>query len=467
MPETTLLEKIFGYFKGFQGIIALTFMCAILAILSLKFNGLIFIGLLFALAAGVVLVSYPFACVPIYYILLFVRPGDWLPVLEKFRLILLIVALMGGSFVVKALVFRNTKIIRNSQLVFIAGILIAIAFSILESYYQSISLTRFFDMARILVMAFLIAHIVDNYKKFKITIWSIIVPLTVLSAVNFTLWVTGQKVVDNGGSSGIAGGFLGDGNDFALALNCFLPLVVFQFMATKKFWVRFLTGGIAVTFLAAVVATYSRGGMLGSIAVFLMAYWFYIWRTKKFRQGIFIGIIVLFFGAMTLIALAPQAFVDRMSGISDYREDESALGRLDAWRAGLMMFKDQPLFGVGAGAFSIAYGTKYKPFDAIAANWREAHSFYFQAIGELGIFGVFFICGLCFIMYKQQRSIQHYSFPDPQKQMEIHFFADALTTGLVGFLVSGAFLSVTYYPNLYILSTLTIILVRVTRDGNQ
>ncbi len=457
-----MLEKLFANFKGPYALIGLTALCGLLALISLKFNGLFVLGALIALVAAFFLVSYPFWCVPIYYMLLYFRPEDWYPPIAKFRLILLLVALMGGAFGLKVLVFRNTKIIKNPQFVFILGILLAVAFSILESYYRSYSLTRFMDMCRILVMVFLIAHIVDNYKKFKITIWSIIAPLTILGAVNFVLWVTGQKVAHNGGSSGIAGGFLGDGNDFALALNCILPLVVFQFLSRKGFWIRLILAGVAVVFLIAVVATYSRGGMLGSVAVFLMAYWFYIWRTKKFKQGIIVGVIVFFIGAVALILLAPQTFVDRMAGITDYKEDESAMGRLDAWGAGIKMFRDQPLFGVGAGAFATAYGTKYKPFDAVAANWREAHSLYFQALGELGLFGVFFLGGLCFLMLKQQRSIHYYAFSDPAKQMEIHFLADALTTGLVGFLVSGAFLSVTYYPNLYILSTLTIILKRIT-----
>ena len=456
-----MLEKIFGNFKGPRAAVALALACGLLALAGLKLNGLIIIAGLIAVAAAFFLVSYPFWCIPIYYILLFVRPGDWYPPIAKFRLILLIVALMGGAFLLKVLVFRNTKIVKNPQLIFIGGILVAVALSILDSYYRSLSLTRFMDMARILVMVFLIVHIVDSYKRLKITVWSIVTPLTVLAALNFVLWVTGKKVAYNGGSSGIAGGFLGDGNDFALALNCFLPLVVFQFLSTTKNWIRLLTAGITVIFLAAVVATYSRGGMLGSIAVFFMAYWFYIWRTRKFKQGILVGLIVFFIGTMALIALAPQAFVDRMTGITDYKEDESAMGRIDAWRAGSEMFRDQPLFGVGAGAFAIAYGTKYKPFDAVAANWREAHSFYFQALGELGLFGVIFLGGLIVLMFKQQRNVHYYSLPDPQTQMEIHFFADALTTGLVGFLVSGAFLSVTYYPNLYILSTLTMILWQI------
>ncbi|MCZ7582459.1 MAG: O-antigen ligase family protein [Deltaproteobacteria bacterium] len=190
-------------------------------------------------------------------------------------------------------------------------------------------------------------------------------------------------------------------------------------------------------------------------------------RTRQWVKGITIAVVVSVIGGLTIVALAPKTFTDRMGGIQDYEEDESALGRLDAWGAGLRMLKDRPLLGVGAGAFSDAYGRKYKPFDAVAANWREAHSLYVQTFSELGVTGFGLLLGLFFLMFRDQRRVHQYALKDPQTQKEIHFFGDALTTGLVGLLVSGAFLSVLYYPHIYILSAMTMILLRVAQDFSR
>lgn len=441
--------------------------CVALGLLSLKINGLLILGGLVGLAAAALLISYPFACVPIYYILLYTRPAETFPFLAKFRLIMLLVGLMGSAFVLKVLVFRNTKIIRNGQIVFLIGILAAIALSLPGSYYRTVSLERFFDMARVLVMVFLVAHIVDNYRKFLGVVWTILLSLTFLSCINFVLWISGQKVVPNGGSGGMGGGFLGDGNDFALALNTMLPLAIFQVFSAKRRRVRLLAAFVTLSFLASIVATYSRGGLLGSIAVFAMAYWFVLLRSRNWLKGMVVVLVFSLIGAVVLVTLTPESFTERMSGMTEISEDESALGRLDAWGAGMKMIRDQPFFGVGAGAFSDAYGTRYKPFDAVSANWREAHSLYVQAPAELGLVGAFFVFGLFALMYRHQRRIKLFGLSDPQRQKEVHFFADALTTGLVGFMVSGAFLSVTYYPNLYILSTLTIILMKLAAEDAE
>jgi O-antigen ligase len=197
-----------------------------------------------------------------------------------------------------------------------------------------------------------------------------------------------------------------------------------------------------------------------------MAFWFSLWRSRQWLKGTAIILGVALVGFVAVMTLAPDTFLERMGGMGEYKEDESALGRLDAWGAGLRMLNEHPLFGVGAGAFSDAYGMRYKPTDAVAATWREAHSLYVQCFSELGLFGFFIVAGLVVVMFRDQRKISRFGVADAQLQRELHFFADALTAGLVGFLVSGAFLSVLYYPHLYILSTMSMILLRVTKDAS-
>ncbi|MBZ0272451.1 O-antigen ligase family protein [bacterium] len=447
--------------------LTLTALSAALAAAALLVEPIFVLAGAIALVGAAALISYPFACVPIYYVLIYVRPGDTWEQLEKLRIVLLLVALMGGAFVLRVLVFRNLKLLRSGQLAAVIALMAVIGMSIIGSYYRSASLERFFDMARVLVMVFLVAHIVDTLPRLKITIWSILLSLTYLAVTNFTLWATGQKVIDNGGSGGVSGGFLGDGNDFALAMNVMMPMAIFQFLYAKTWKLRLACAGVVVAFVLAIVATYSRGGFLGLIAVFAMAFFFYIMRTRQWGKGVAIIVLVFLLGGIGIAIFAPDSFKERMGGMAEYEEDESALGRLDAWGAGVRMLVDQPLFGVGAGAFSDAYGLKYKPFDAIANTWREAHSFYVQTMAELGIAGIFCVGFLIFLEFRDQRRIHQYGIADPRIQKEVHFLADALTCGLVGFLVSGAFLSVLYYPHLYILATLTIILLNIARKTSQ
>ncbi|MCL4235787.1 MAG: O-antigen ligase family protein, partial [Deltaproteobacteria bacterium] len=324
-------------------LLALTAFTALIGLAALKVDGVFIVAGLVAAAIGAVLISYPFGTVPIYFALIYLRRGDMYPESEKLRLVLLVVTLMAGAFILRVLVYRTWKLQRNVQLVFIAGLLATIGLSIIDAFYRSAALERFSDVSRYLVMVFLVVHIVDSLKKYKIMMWSILISLTILSLWNFALWASGQKVIDNGGSGGMVGGFLGDGNDFALALNVMLPIPVFQFMATRHRWTRIGCVVVIGSFVLSIIATYSRGGLLGMIAVFAFAFWFYLLRSRNWGLGIAMIVIVATLGTGGVILFAPDNFKERMAGMHDYEKDESALGRLDAWGAGLRMFADRPI----------------------------------------------------------------------------------------------------------------------------
>ena len=135
----------------------------------------------------------------------------------------------------------------------------------------------------------------------------------------------------------------------------------------------------------------------------------------------------------------------------------------DAWRAGTHMFVDHPFFGVGAGQFSEAYGRVYKPVDAIAANWREAHSVYIQTLGELGMTGVVTILGLLislgYMVWRTGKAV----LADAADDRFFHGVRAAVVGSLAAWVVSGAFLSVAYYPHLFLLVMLTSCLERFAR----
>jgi len=174
-------------------------------------------------------------------------------------------------------------------------------------------------------------------------------------------------------------------------------------------------------------------------------------RTRRYAEGVVTGIIVVALAVVCFFAFAPRDFVDRMTSIGEYEQDESALGRLDAWGAGGRMFVDHPFIGVGSGAFSIAYGMQYKPANAVAANWREAHNVFIQVLGEMGAIGILTFYGLFFSIWFLTFKLRHVRLPDWRENRFFHRVRSAVYVSLAGWFVSSMFLSVAYYPHLFVL----------------
>lgn len=238
------------------------------------------------------------------------------------------------------------------------------------------------------------------------------------------------------------GGFIGDGNDFALSVNVIVPLCLFLMSESKSKAPRLFWGFALVVCLACVVLTKSRGGTV-ALAFMGLYYW-----TKSERK------MVSAIGALAVIAtiavFAPPSYFDRMSQITDSQEG-SAQGRIQAWRAGVRMAIDHPLTGVGAGHFPLAYGGKYRVDPNIPA--QTAHSVYFLLLGELGFPGVILVITILVWNFRAGSRLLREIDDEPQAGTERRMLV-AVNASILAFASGGAFLSAAYYPHWYVIAGL-------------
>src|SRR5690606_17766975 len=89
--------------------------------------------------------------------------------------------------------------------------------------------------------------------------------------------------------------------------------------------------------LYGIYLTHSRGALLAVIAM--------AGRYVLLRRGVFLA------GMLGVVALAALQLVQSRMGDIDVQE-ESAMGRVEAWYDGMHMFVANPLFGVGTGRFT-------------------------------------------------------------------------------------------------------------------
>lgn len=273
--------------------------------------------------------------------------------------------------------------------------------------------------------------------------------LTLILAHLFLIATNPEVVLDPTVRHYIVGAtFLGDGNDFSLSLCILVPMAIDLALGTESRFRKVVLWGIVGVLVLTIVATQSRGAALGIVGVFGYMWW------RSPRKGLSaVAIVIVAIGAL---AYAPSVFFDRMRTITNYEEETSALSRIDSWRAGLGMAMSNPL-GVGAGNYPNSF-PKYRPADARATNpnrYMTAHSMYFLVLGELGFPTLaLYVWTLIIGNVRRNARIRDTLAAAGVDRPEIHDSVrtlNLLNTSIIGFAIAGAFLSVAYYPHIFVL----------------
>jgi probable O-glycosylation ligase (exosortase A-associated) len=269
--------------------------------------------------------------------------------------------------------------------------------------------------------------------------------------------------------------FYSDENDFALAMNLLLPLAYFVFVIRRQKTI--VTLAAAVLFLIANLISFSRGGFVGLCIVLL-----FLWLKSKRKL-----VTTLFLASLVLLVLfaAPTKYWEEMRTI---REEGTKRGtgaaRMYYWKVAWKMFLDNPVFGVGPGNYPWNI-ERYEPpegFRGRTHGGRVSHSLYFTLLSELGLVGCLIFAMISIAnfkvlsrMTKIRKLIDKNKAPyegeappttnDLLAGIGLHHVATGIYVAFIGYLASGAFLSVLYYPHFWILTGITTAMGQLEKEG--
>jgi O-antigen ligase len=154
------------------------------------------------------------------------------------------------------------------------------------------------------------------------------------------------------------------------------------------------------------------------------------------------------------VPVALAAISQFSAGRSFSMHEESNAGRLDAWSAGLGMFRQQPFFGVGFNQFT-------------EHNELTAHNSFVLCFAELGLFGYFFWLALLLLTgYQIAELVRRPSGTDAEDR-GVTRWASVIQMSFYSFLGTAFFLSRTYNVGLYILLAFTVVLVEIVRRRDE
>lgn len=286
---------------------------------------------------------------------------------------------------------------------------------------------RWSMVSKILLMTVVMMMVINSWERIR---WLV---LAIAGAFGVLVLRTLPVMILSGGASRVYGpdnSMIADNNDFGLALNMALPLFFFLAKTEANQWARRLMTFLFLATIPAIFFTYSRGALLGLIAVLFCM----MLQAKQKALLLPVAVVIVIFAAI----FTPQAWRDRMS--TDNALDSSARSRLNAWSYSWAMTSEHPLMGGGFEAFTPALFARYAPN---SGDVHGPHSIYFGVLAEHGFTGLFLylsLVALCIgelymIIRRGRRSGDEVAVS----------YANMFRFSLVGFLVSGAFLGRAYF----------------------
>ncbi len=245
---------------------------------------------------------------------------------------------------------------------------------------------------------------------------------------------------------------IADRNHLALAMLLAVPLMNYLRMQSKHRWMQIGLLGAMIMTVMAVLATYSRGGFIGLLAMGALLWW-----KSKSRILALVALLVL---AVGLHSVAPDRWKERMGTIETANtEDSSFKLRLLSWYAYAGAALDRPL--TGAGLYALQSGPVYFNYspgrdliDVANDRPRAAHSIYFQVLGDLGFIGLFVYIALLANGFWNA----HWIIREAKGRPELEWMGDLgrmIQVSMIAFCVAGAALSMAFYD--YFLSLLIVL----------
>ena len=207
--------------------------------------------------------------------------------------------------------------------------------------------------------------------------------------------------------------------------------------------------GCGLVLLIALLLTSSRGGFVGLLVAGIV----YAYRRLGVRGAILAVFLLILAVAPTDLGQRALATLDR-SSVGPPGVEESNRAHTALFWGGIRMMFDSPIFGVGPQRFA-DYSQAYSGLDVPYV----AHNTYLELGAEVGLPVLFiFLLLLAVTIAKLGRIARLRRQPEMRR---LAAWADGLRTGLIGFAVSGGFISAQYEKFFWLSVFLSIVIFRL------
>ena len=381
-----------------------------------------------------------FAGVFLFTVIVYFRPYELTPALSWLSSSAFWIAVATiAVFLPTQLGLEGNLTTRTREVNLVLLLTLAVALSIPFALSREAALTSFGDYLKVVVIFVVMVNVVRTNKRLKALLLLALTASCFLSLAALNDYRLGNLALEGRRISGSIGGIFANPNDLALHLVTMTPLAIALLLATRSLLKKFLYAVCAALFVMAIVATFSRGGVIGLVvASFVMAMKF-TRKLRVFMVGAFLALVLVG------LAFSPGGFRERIFTTSD----QSAVSRTDDLKRSIYLAIRHPLLGVGLNNF-VLYSNQAK----------ATHNAYTQVAAETGLAAAVFYVLFLVAPLKPLRRIERENLSE-KKKPAAYYLAIGLQASLVGYMISSFFASVAFLWYAYYLVAYAIALRRI------
>jgi len=318
--------------------------------------------------------------------------------------------------------------------------LVIMVVAIFLAQYPDFSKLHFIDFFIWVVVYFNIILVVSTRRRFYIFLLIFLFSTFKLSFSGARIWAMRGFSFDDFGLQGPPGYFENSG-ELAIQMLVYSPVAYQLFVHISPWltkWKKIMMVLMPVTGVMTVLGASSRGSQIG------MAFQIYLLFLKgkfSFKSLVVTSLI----GSVTYIAI-PEEGRERLAHTG---HDKTSEQRLVYWKRGIEIIGDHPILGVGLFNFSPYFDEHYSG-DIGYKRAELPHNIFIQIGCDAGLLGlaVYFI--LIYQFFAANRSVRR-SAAALGGEGDFYFgISKGLDVGMWGFLIAGQFVTVGYYPFMWV-----------------
>ncbi|WP_163834144.1 putative O-glycosylation ligase, exosortase A system-associated [Spartinivicinus ruber] len=346
---------------------------------------------------------------------------------------------------------ENKKLPATPITVVLILFIVWIGISTLFAVYPEAASTSYIEILKVQFITFLSMILIQSKERIHGLVWVMALSIgffgikggvfSLATGLSYRVWGPPGSVIEGN-------------NELGVALLMIIPLLVYLYQnSSKKMLKRFLLASIMLCALS-ILSTFSRGAFLAFVCMLG-----FLWFKSKHKLPLAIVCIV---SLLAITPFLPDHWIERMGSIPVVGKyitnadegpeiDESGLGRLSAWRMAFNIATHR----VTAGGFKCWTPENFALYSN-PERVHDAHSIYFEVLGEQGFIGLFLFLLLFFLAWRTGSWIIRHT-KDRADMLWANQLARMIQVSIIAYATGGAFLGLAYFDLVYHLICLLVV----------